>query len=95
LNYEISSFNKPEGYIGFFNKRTDTINSEEAQSKVNYTLNDGDEIEFTILIDNTVATLYVNNEIALTARMYSANKKEWGFFCENSNVTLQDIEVYK
>ncbi|KAE9632947.1 DUF4975 domain-containing protein [Defluviitalea raffinosedens] len=88
-------FNKPEGYIGFFNKRTDTINSEEAQSKVNYTLNDGDEIEFTILIDNTVATLYVNNEIALTARMYSANKKEWGFFCENSNVTLQDIEVYK
>jgi beta-fructofuranosidase len=88
-------FNKPEGYIGFFNKRTDTIHSEEAQSKVNYTLNDGEDIKFTILLDNTVATLYVNNEIALTARMYSVNKKEWGFFCVNSNVTLQDIEVYK
>ncbi len=88
-------FNKPEASIGFFNKRTDIINSEEAQSKINYTLNDGEEIKFTILLDNTVATLYVNNEIALTARMYSVNKKEWGFFCENSNITLQDIKVYK
>lgn len=88
-------FNKPQGYIGFFNKRIDTINSEEAQSKVDYIFNAGDEIEFTILLDNTVATLYVNNEVAVTARMYSVNKKEWGFFTENSNVTLQNIEVYK
>lgn len=88
-------FDKLEGLIEFYNKRTDTISSEEAQTSVNYNLKDGDEIEFTILLDNTVATLYINNVTALTARMYSANNREWGFFCDNSDVTLRDIEVYK
>ena len=87
--------NKPEGYISFYNMRTDTINSEEAQSKVKYSFNEGDEINFSILIDNMVATLYVNNEIALTARMYSVNNNEWAFFSKGSNVTLEDVEVYK
>lgn len=88
-------FNKQKDYIGFFNKSTEQLSSEEAQSKVNYNFREGDEIEFTILFDNTVATLYVNDEVALTARMYSANQKEWGFFGDGSNITLQDIKVYK
>lgn len=67
--------------------------SEEVQSKVIYNLIDDDGIKFTILFDNIVATLYINNEIALTARMYSANQMEWAFFCVNSNVALQDVEV--
>lgn len=87
--------NKQEGYIGFFNKPADTISGQEPQSKIKYNLKNGEEIRFTILIDNTVAALYLNNEIALTARMYSANNREWGFFCDNSNVTLKDIMVYK
>lgn len=87
--------NKQEGYIGFFNKPTDVISGEEPQSKVKYAFNNGDEIRFTILIDNTVAAIYLNEEIALTARMYSANNEEWGFFCDNSDVTLKDIKVYK
>lgn len=91
LNYV---FNIPEGVIGFYNKRTDTVQSEEAQSEVDYIFHSGDEIEFTILFGETVATLYVNNEIALTARMYSANRREWGFFSKNSNIILQNIEIY-
>lgn len=91
LNYV---FQQQEGCIGFFNKRTDTISSEEAQSKVNYPLKKGDKINFTILFDHTVAVLYVNDEIALTARMYSANKREWGFFGEGSKVSLRNVQTY-
>jgi beta-fructofuranosidase len=87
--------NKQEGYIGFYNKPTDIIQWEAPQSKIRYSFEKGEEIPFTILIDNTVATLYLDNEISLTARMYSANNKEWGFFANNSNVTLKDIKVYK
>ncbi len=87
--------NKQEGYVGFFNKPTDILSGEEPQSKVRYDFKDGDEVGFTILIDNTVAAIYLNNEIALTARMYSANNEQWGFFSDNSNVILKDIKVYK
>lgn len=81
-------FNKEEAKVGFYNWRTDTFSGKEAQSEVDFVMNEGDEIEFVLLIDKTVATLYINNEIALTARMYAANRNEWGFFGIDSNISI-------
>ena len=90
LNFIIDT---TKNYLGFFNQYTDKIATQEAQSRIDYDFTGTEEITFKILLGNTVACLYINDELALTARMYGANKAEWGIFGMNSEVILKDIAI--
>jgi hypothetical protein len=41
-----------------------------------------------------VACLYLNGELALTARMYHAQGTDWELFSANAGVTWENVEVY-
>ena len=48
-----------------------------------------------IVIENSMAVVYINNEVALTSRIYKATNTTWGVFADNSDATFTNITVTK
>lgn len=46
------------------------------------------KFEISIIIENSVCVIYVNNKIALTNRIYQMNQNPWGIFAENGNAAF-------
>ena len=49
--------------------------------------------DFTLLIDGTVAVLYINDQMALSTRMYDLPEHQWGIFSAGSEVTLTGLQT--
>lgn len=49
----------------------------------------------TIFIENSVCTVYVNDQIALTNRIYKMNDNPWGIFSNDGSATFSDLKLYK
>ena len=85
-------FNPKEGFIGFYN--VENVVEEDPQSSMPFDFSGRDKIHVTILIGDGVATLYVNDEVALTARMYHSQGTDWELFSVNAGVTWENVAVY-
>jgi beta-fructofuranosidase len=48
-----------------------------------------------IVIENSMLVAYINNEVALSTRIYRASNTNWGIFSDNSNATFTNIVVNK
>ena len=46
------------------------------------------------IIGDGVASLYLNDELALTARMYHSLGTDWELFSAKAGVTWENIQVY-
>lgn len=57
-------------------------------------LNDYSKLSIEIIVEKSVLTMYVNNEVAFTARIYTMNKNPWMIFSENGEVTFSNIQKY-
>lgn len=86
-------FNVKENRVEFFNKQ-DLFN-EDAQSYMDFDFSGKDKIHITLLLSEGVGSLYVDNEIALTARMYRSQGTPWEFFGIRSGVRFENIEFYR
>ena len=54
----------------------------------------GDGIyEIEIIIERSVAVIYVNGQTALTSRIYKMHQNPWMIFSDNGNVTFGDLVV--
>lgn len=51
--------------------------------------------DIQIVIENSMLVLYVDNAVALSARVYRATGTNWGVFVDNSNATFNNIKVHK
>jgi len=70
-----------------------------------YTSNDffnsSNHLKFSLLFeeaidgDGTIVTLYVENQVAHTARMFRVDKANFGFYSLNSDVRITDLKKYK
>jgi beta-fructofuranosidase len=85
-------FDVANNQICFYN--TDSIIENDPQSVVPFEFNGCYSIHTTLFIGDGVATLYVNNEIALTARMYRSQGTGWQVFGVNSTAKWENIAVY-
>ena len=85
-------FDVKEGRIGFYN--TNTIFDADPQSYMDFDFSSGDPLRINILISDGVATLYVNDEIALTARMYQSQGLNWEFYSIKSDVSFDNIRFF-
>lgn len=54
-----------------------------------------DKLDIVLVMENAISTIYVNNEIALTSRIYKMNQNPWGIFAENGKVTFSNLQVMK
>ena len=85
-------FNIKENRIEFYN--TDNIVESDAQSFMDYDFTGKSSVHVTMFIGDGVATIYVDNEVALTARMYRSQGTNWQLLGVNSGVTWSDVSIY-
>jgi beta-fructofuranosidase len=74
----------------FFNNST----NPEQQSKLNFSFPEKN-YAVTAMIENDILTLYIDNRIAFTSRIYSIKNRKWGIFSYNSNISIDNISWNK
>lgn len=68
-------FNKSKGQVYFFNTAFETLNRDNAQSWVDVPL--GEKVELEVLIQDSIAVFYINNQAAFSTRMYAMPNNTW------------------
>lgn len=53
------------------------------------------EFAVTLIVEGSVATVYVNDQVALSLRSYRMNQNAWGVFAQNGTATFSDIILAK
>jgi beta-fructofuranosidase len=53
----------------------------------------GRPMDWSLIVDDTVATLYVDGQVALSTRMYSLKGTRLGFFCQHGAASFADVRV--
>ena len=69
--------------------------SESILNSVNLPLPADNVFEVTLLIENSVASIYVNNEIAFSNRIYKMNQNPWSLFADNGALVINKLEINK
>ena len=46
-----------------------------------------------IVVENSMIVVYINNQVALSSRIYKARRTTWGVFVDHSNATFNNIAV--
>ncbi|WP_211209338.1 GH32 C-terminal domain-containing protein, partial [Paenibacillus riograndensis] len=50
-------------------------------------------IHFQLILEEDILCLYVNNEVAMTTRIYNFKDGHFGFFANEGAVSVQDITL--
>ena len=87
-------FDPAKQQVAFYNTDTAKVLKGKPELTRAVTLNPGESYDFTLLVDGTVATLYINGQTALTTRMYGLPEHPWGVFSEDGAVTLTDLQMH-
>lgn len=83
------------GELQFYNRSTEDILSQKPQSIMTLPISKGESLDFTILIDDSIAVLYVNDIAVLSTRMFLIQDQNWGIFSVDSDVVFEDIKLSK
>lgn len=54
----------------------------------------GKPYKFTIIVENDVAAFYLNDDVALTARIYKLPGGRWGWYSSRGKTVLEDLRMY-
>ncbi len=86
-------FNGANNRIEFYN--AGNIMERTGQSYVDYDVADKEELNISMLVADGVVSMYVNDEIAFTARMYMSQGSDFGAFSYGSKVNFENIRIFK
>lgn len=86
-------FDPENNKINFYN--SNQLYKEDPQSEIAMDFQNIDEINFSLLIADGVVTMYVNDQCAMTARMYSSQGASWGLFAIRSDIQCENVKIYK
>lgn len=81
--------------IASYNVFTNKINSAEPEASIDFKFNEGETLDYTIFIDKTVLTCYVNNKVVLSTRIFNMPKKNWGIFSFENNSEFLNLKMFK
>ena len=56
---------------------------------------DANGYNVSLLVENSVCVLYINDQIAFTNRVYLMNQNAWGIYSADGDVTFSGIKVFK
>lgn len=91
-----ASANNTGSYIIRFEPASNRIaafNNGVEVTRVPFYFEAGKNYSFSIIMENSVVVLYLNNEVALTNRIYSASNKMWSFGANNLKIVLNDLKI--
>jgi beta-fructofuranosidase len=52
------------------------------------------QFDVTIVSENSVCVVYINDEIAFTNRIYKMNQNPWTIFTNNGELTFSDLKIF-
>ena len=55
----------------------------------------GEKNKLMIIFEGSVLEVYVNDKVAMSARMFDRKEGKFGIFAHNTNVRLEDIKLYR
>lgn len=53
-----------------------------------------DEYNLVIMHEQSVVVVYLNNQVALSARIYNSARNPWSIFCENGSVEVEEPKAW-
>ncbi|MGZ3767409.1 MAG: glycoside hydrolase domain-containing protein [Mucilaginibacter sp.] len=85
-------------HLGFQNgnAESDRINSgtSSTEASLPFPLNANTNYSLKIVIENSIATIYINGQSALSTRIYEMQNADWGIYSSNGAVTFKNLTVY-
>lgn len=87
-------FNVDDQRLEFYNVTPSRLSTALPQISLPFAMPEGKIIRATALLEGQILSLYVNNQWALTTRMYFLADYPFGFFGSRSDVTVSDIAFY-
>ena len=93
-------FNLDARVISFFKSDYKSRNSVDLYT-TNKFFNTSSNLKFTLLFeealdgDGSIVSLYIDNQLAHTARMFMVEDTNFGFYGLNSEVTITNLKKYK
>ncbi|WP_022825124.1 glycoside hydrolase family 32 protein [Hymenobacter norwichensis] len=76
-------------------RRSALTTTTVATNDVPFPLAPDTEYRVDIVFENSMVVVYLNNEVALSSRVYRAAGTSWGLFVDNSTATFKNITVTK
>ena len=74
-------------------KRIAAYNNGVEITRVPFNWEAGKQYAFNLVIDGSVAVLYLNDQVALTNRIYGMQSKSWSLFAENNVLTASSLKT--
>ena len=74
-------------------KRIAAYNNGSEITRVPFNFEAGKDYSFSLIIDNSVAALYLNNEVALTNRIYRVQDNAWSLRADNMKIVVNDLKI--
>lgn len=85
--------------VGFKNNNIESDNVSNgtavADASIPFALQAGQEYAFKVVIENSIATMYVNNQVALSTRIYALQNNGWGIYSTNGLVTFKNLQIFQ
>ena len=75
--------------------RASLSSSTSSDNETSFKLEPNVDYDVKVVVENSIVVIYVNNQVALTSRVYKAPNTSWGVFADNSSVSFKTIKVTK
>lgn len=85
-------FDPAKQQVAFYNTDTSRVHAAKPELAVPVSLRPDGSYDFTLLVDGTVAVLYINDQMALSTRMYGLPDHPWGLFSSGGEVSLTNLQ---
>ncbi|MBQ3253601.1 MAG: GH32 C-terminal domain-containing protein [Acholeplasmatales bacterium] len=95
LSNLLISFDVKYNSLVFYNDAVNFTDYGNPQITVPYEYNLNEDINVTLLIDGQILTVYLNNTITLSTRMYDMPNQKFSFYSNSANVEFKEIKFYE
>lgn len=76
-----------------FEKKNRSLLDSIPENEIPLTLSPNTNYNVQIIVENSVVVVYVNDQVALTNRIYKASNTSWGIFSDYSDVNFSNLTV--
>lgn len=84
--------------LGFSNGNAQSVfinsGSASTDATIPFALSAGTNYALEVVVENSIATMYINGVAALTTRVYSMQNAPWGIYAAGGAVTFKNLTVY-
>ena len=95
LSNLLISFDSKTNSLRYYNNAVDFSNYGNAQIIVPYQYELNKDIDVTVLIDGQIITVYLDNTITLSTRIYDMPKSCFSIYNNKAGITFKEIKFYE